>query len=79
MKEEASLSQLNKANIIIINNNSDDNNEIINNQEGNNSFSKSSPNLSIGHLKPILDISNSYLGTIKIIVHLDFFRIAQIV
>ena len=65
MKEEISQSELDKANInIIINNSDDNNNEIKNNQNDNNSLSKSSPNLSIGNLKTILD-NNSSLGPIN--------------
>ena len=79
MKEEISLSELNKANIDIINNNSDNNNEIISKQNSNNSLSKSSPNLSIGNLKSILDNNHSYLRIINHNISNDFFQIAQIV
>ena len=49
MKEEISLSELNKANSNIIINNSENSNEIVYNQNPSKSFSKSSPNFSIGN------------------------------
>ena len=54
MKEEKSISELNKANENIIINNSENNNEIVYNQNISNPFNKSSPNLNIGNINSIL-------------------------